>query len=104
MIRRPPRSTLFPYTTLFRSPIREIGPVQKANLNAAVSLSVSGRKAQMGVCVTRQIPAARIRLEMKGRNLWESVRDLSPRGAFLQTVDLPPGTTSEELAVSIETE
>src|SRR5258708_26626066 len=25
MIRRPPRSTLFPYTTLFRSPIRERG-------------------------------------------------------------------------------
>src|SRR5262245_64621811 len=24
MIRRPPRSTLFPYTTLFRSPLREI--------------------------------------------------------------------------------
>src|SRR2546430_4689351 len=25
MIRRPPRSTLFPYTTLFRSPFDEIG-------------------------------------------------------------------------------
>src|SRR2546422_4443297 len=25
MIRRPPRSTLFPYTTLFRSPRRELG-------------------------------------------------------------------------------
>src|SRR2546425_13118513 len=25
MIRRPPRSTLFPYTTLFRSPVR-VGP------------------------------------------------------------------------------
>src|SRR2546422_6165077 len=25
MIRRPPRSTLFPYTTLFRSPAREVG-------------------------------------------------------------------------------
>src|SRR2546422_5235380 len=25
MIRRPPRSTLFPYTTLFRSPVRQIG-------------------------------------------------------------------------------
>src|SRR2546429_1218162 len=24
MIRRPPRSTLFPYTTLFRSPIRDL--------------------------------------------------------------------------------
>src|SRR5688572_32244344 len=26
MIRRPPRSTLFPYTTLFRSPVRRQGP------------------------------------------------------------------------------
>src|SRR5947208_11202957 len=26
MIRRPPRSTLFPYTTLFRSPLRERAP------------------------------------------------------------------------------
>src|SRR5258706_4782977 len=26
MIRRPPRSTLFPYTTLFRSPHRHAGP------------------------------------------------------------------------------
>src|SRR5260364_304040 len=26
MIRRPPRSTLFPYTTLFRSPVVTIGP------------------------------------------------------------------------------
>src|SRR5256885_5386273 len=25
MIRRPPRSTLFPYTTLFRSPVRRLG-------------------------------------------------------------------------------
>src|SRR2546430_13365651 len=27
MIRRPPRSTLFPYTTLFRSPARESHPM-----------------------------------------------------------------------------
>src|SRR2546423_11077722 len=27
MIRRPPRSTLFPYTTLFRSPCREVDPL-----------------------------------------------------------------------------
>src|SRR3712207_7049296 len=26
MIRRPPRSTLFPYTTLFRSPVRDAAP------------------------------------------------------------------------------
>src|SRR3712207_7909404 len=28
MIRRPPRSTLFPYTTLFRSPRRALGPAR----------------------------------------------------------------------------
>src|SRR5262249_48904905 len=78
-------------------PIRGIGPVQKANLNAAISFSVSGRKGQIGVCVTQQVPGARVRLEMKGSNLWEWVGDLSPRSACLQTVDLPPGTTSEEL-------
>src|SRR5258708_27328794 len=31
MIRRPPRSTLFPYTTLFRSPVGEDWSVPAAN-------------------------------------------------------------------------
>src|SRR5258705_9879439 len=29
MIRRPPRSTLFPYTTLFRSPYCEVGKMKR---------------------------------------------------------------------------
>src|SRR3712207_7635180 len=36
MIRRPPRSTLFPYTTLFRSP-------EPAILDAAYGVPLSGR-------------------------------------------------------------
>src|SRR5689334_24843096 len=51
MIRRPPRSTLFPYTTLFRSltlssstpPVRE--PPPKANSSAS-SYSPSGRPSR----------------------------------------------------------
>src|SRR2546425_3511942 len=31
MIRRPPRSTLFPYTTLFRSPAHPHGPAGRAS-------------------------------------------------------------------------
>src|SRR2546426_8796312 len=31
MIRRPPRSTLFPYTTLFRSGVRDVDLVQVAH-------------------------------------------------------------------------
>src|SRR2546430_10344534 len=40
MIRRPPRSTLFPYTTLFRSRTAGANPIRQdlANLNEAGSL------------------------------------------------------------------
>ena len=30
MLRRPPRSTLFPYTTLFRSAVADAGPEEEA--------------------------------------------------------------------------
>src|SRR5258708_40032441 len=33
MIRRPPRSTLFPYTTLFRSPIAAAGLIWRVDLS-----------------------------------------------------------------------
>src|SRR3712207_7650368 len=36
MIRRPPRSTLFPYTTLFRSPLVGAGRVGSRSLGARV--------------------------------------------------------------------
>src|SRR3712207_7954200 len=32
MIRRPPRSTLFPYTTLFRSPVKGVAPIADAQV------------------------------------------------------------------------
>src|SRR3712207_9221570 len=48
MIRRPPRSTLFPYTTLFRSPVDDAGevrPVGEEVLGAEVRV---GHHAQCG--------------------------------------------------------
>src|SRR5258708_18192427 len=39
MIRRPPRSTLFPYTTLFRSASRNPPPRVSALLNTALALA-----------------------------------------------------------------
>src|SRR5256884_8205078 len=39
MIRRPPRSTLFPYTTLFRSPDRGCAPGHRRTLRSDHSLT-----------------------------------------------------------------
>src|SRR5258708_17361670 len=35
MIRRPPRSTLFPYTTLFRSFVAPVAPAERGDMIAA---------------------------------------------------------------------
>src|SRR2546422_7438933 len=51
MIRRPPRSTLFPYTTLFRSPDSWAIPWEFYNTNARGFLHV------LDALHTRQIPA-----------------------------------------------
>src|SRR5260370_42222072 len=47
MIRRPPRSTLFPYTTLFRSRIQLVNPLVQPVLFAFLLLD-GGRALQFG--------------------------------------------------------
>src|SRR2546430_4470593 len=42
MIRRPPRSTLFPYTTLFRSGPVERARVENGHSDSAISLAARG--------------------------------------------------------------
>src|SRR5438132_7710111 len=46
MIRRPPRSTLFPYTTLFRSPPRSTGTTIRASASRR-AMSCRDTKASM---------------------------------------------------------
>src|SRR5689334_23728027 len=56
MIRRPPRSTLFPYTTLFRSPWR------RSRWSAAircVSVSTTGRSCGAGRSISGRTNTAR---------------------------------------------
>src|SRR2546430_6946725 len=47
MIRRPPRSTLFPYTTLFRSLCREADQHHQANLSVDVARHAAQRQADI---------------------------------------------------------
>ena len=69
-------------------PIREIGPAQKANADAALSLNVSDRLVRVGVCVTQAFPGARVRLDAHGRQLAEWQRDLRPGTAMTETAEL----------------
>src|SRR2546430_5137421 len=71
MIRRPPRSTLFPYTTLFRS-LREgleaFAVARKANLATLQSLpgeawGRSGTQEGVGIVTLCELPAQLLRSE-----------------------------------------
>src|SRR2546426_12529048 len=60
MIRRPPRSTLFPYTTLFRSDLTEVGVdggIERKVRGDAV-LQVEPRAAEEAVAVVKGIPGS----------------------------------------------
>src|SRR5437016_6649881 len=46
MIRRPPRSTLFPYTTLFRSGARTVGDPARRSVSRALPAEPHGRDAR----------------------------------------------------------
>src|SRR5438034_6641300 len=68
MLRRPPRSTLFPYTTLFRSPIVRV-PASLTRMArpeaplAVTPASVAGTMPEPATCPTAKLPALRKRSE-----------------------------------------
>src|SRR3712207_7453971 len=55
MIRRPPRSTLFPYTTLFRSVDDQVGGREK-QVHALVQGTVGGVVAVAQIALAVQVP------------------------------------------------
>ena len=84
-------------------PIRAIGPAQKANVHAALSLVASGRNVRVGTCVTQKFPGARVRLEARGETIAEWVRDFTPDKPLVENVELPPSVNAADLAVVIAT-
>src|SRR3712207_9208920 len=85
MIRRPPRSTLFPYTTLFRSFAQETpkrGGVLTAHLGSEQRILNPALRASTGVyLVTSKIMEALVDLDAKGNpspvlaTNWEATPD-----------------------------
>src|SRR5258707_5288979 len=70
MIRRPPRSTLFPYTTLFRSHfaqriLQEGGPDQDSRLVYAMQVCLARSEEHTSELQSRQYLVCRLLLEKK---------------------------------------
>src|SRR5947208_12292504 len=74
MIRRPPRSTLFPYTTLFRSPARGRRHRQGLPTDAPPAVRAEARAAR---AAPRDIAGARDQLDRKSTRLNSSHQIIS---------------------------
>ena len=82
-------------------PIREIGPVQQATVEAAASLNISGGSARIGLCVTQAFSGLRVSLESHGGMLAQWECELAPGRAFVQAVNLPTGIRETELTLRV---
>src|SRR5258705_2831575 len=70
MIRRPPRSTLFPYTTLFRSTVSGFGQ-RATSANAAATRGPGSRRSEEHTSELQSLRhlVCRLLLEKKKRNI-----------------------------------
>jgi tetratricopeptide (TPR) repeat protein len=105
---QPDFSFLAPWETKtfsqFWYPIRQIGPPQAANLDAAISLRVTNGRARVGVCVTRPISNARITISCDGNPFREWVENLAISQSTFLEVDLPNAANTASLSIRIEAE
>src|SRR3712207_8363369 len=81
MIRRPPRSTLFPYTTLFRS-IRDEGLVRNKAVYIALGITPDGSKDVLGLWIETSEGAKfwlRVMNELRNRGVGDIIDRKSTR-------------------------
>lgn len=82
-------------------PIQKIGPVQHANLDAAVTLIPAGKRLRVGVSVTKEFPSATLKVTARGKQILTTRRDLSPGNAFVAEAKLPRGVVVTDLLLRV---
>src|SRR6266496_6494031 len=101
MIRRPPRSTLFPYTTLFRSLVRQLALVMPAQTrqmtpdaaqDLLVGLTDEALSGDIGDVVCLEAPE------------WPPLPDSLRRELDGRSINTRPGTTRYATATQLSTE
>lgn len=72
----------------FWYPIRDIGPAQQANTQAAISLVVEAKELRLGVSVTEVMNSCEIQLLKDGKPFKKWKKDLAPDTAFTEKISL----------------
>src|SRR2546430_12158173 len=81
MIRRPPRSTLFPYTTLFRSYVMSVGNRLNAEMKRLQSSSASGSRQKIKV----KNPVVELDGDEMTRIIWQDIKDRDRKSTRLNS-------------------
>jgi tetratricopeptide (TPR) repeat protein len=87
----------------FWYPIRQIGPPQKANVDAALSFTILDRLARVGVCATQVFPSLRVQLRAHGKTVAEWSADVGPGKAFVEGAYLPSDIRETDLSAILTT-
>lgn len=82
-------------------PIRDIGSASHANLDAAVSLTVEGKSAKIGVSVSSRHKKAKIVLMAKDKKVFSVVTETSPGKPFSTTAPLAARTRETDLRLVV---
>jgi tetratricopeptide (TPR) repeat protein len=85
-------------------PIRDIGPADFANLDAAISLKIIDQSARLGVAVTRAVEKAKLTLVAKDEVILCRSVNLAPDSPFIASAELPTGITEADLKLTIATD
>src|SRR3989454_11776046 len=104
MIRRPPRSTLFPYTTLFRSPQGHHDPAARNRVySAGVRLRAAGEPAarQAGGNAMKRIAALVPFLLVLTPGASPGMRGATPRDGEVKAVSVLPAAGSVEVVIDL---
>lgn len=85
-------------------PIRKIGPAQHANLEAAVSATITDGSLRLGVAVTRPQPRCHMAVEIKGKTAARFQHDLSPGRPLIESLALPRGASEADIVIRVASE
>jgi tetratricopeptide (TPR) repeat protein len=85
----------------FWYPIQKIGPAQKANTRAAISLKVEGSEAKIGVAATEVLTDLVIQVLKDDKVIKEWKKNLSPKESLVEVVNLNAKTQSHQIEVRV---